>query len=148
MVTVPELLYTLLALGGIKCKDLPSLYVGRTVLGVEHHIKIETMGQLIKNFGVGMYQIFVTHPEISGIDTKTFRIKTLSINIAYEGKGKWSEPFIRTEEEEITPEFADDFKKLAHERAKKVALKLKDAALVLYQFINIMEEPRKKFSAD
>lgn len=137
MVALPQVLYTILKLSGIKCKENPTLIAWKTQLGVERRIIIHSVEQLMKVFGPGLYQVYVKNPEVSGIDPETFKIKSLSITIAYEGKGKWGEPFIQTDEEEISPEYANNFNKLAKERSIKIALKIKDVIVTIIQLSKI-----------
>ena len=105
----------------------------KTQFGIERRIEIHTVNQFVKNFGTGLYQIYVTNPEISGIDPESFKVTSLSITIAYNDDGTWSEPNIQTWEEEISPEYKDNFDKLAQERALKIAGKIKDVLLLITQ---------------
>lgn len=137
VVSVPQVLYTILKLAGIRCKENPIMIAWKTQLAIERKIQINSVDQFIKNFGVGIYQIYVKNPEISGIDPETFKIKSLSITIAYEGDGVWSDPTIQTEEEEISPMYADNFNELAKERSLKVASKIKDVLITIVQLWDI-----------
>jgi len=133
LVSVPQVLYTILKLAGIECKENPSLIAWKTQLAIERQIEILTVEQFIKNFGPGLYQIYVKNPEITSIDPEAFKVKSLSITIAYQDDGGWGEPHIQTEEEEISPRYMDNFNELAQERAIKIANKVKDVFIIVAQ---------------
>ena len=103
----------------------------KTQLGIERKIEIYSVDQFLKNFGPGMYQIYVNNPEITGIDPEVFKIRSLSITIAYNDDGTWDEPNIQTWEEEISPDYTDDFDNLAQERSLRIADKIKDVLLLI-----------------
>ncbi len=132
IVSVPDVLYTILKVAGITCKENPSMIAWKTQLGIERKIEILSVDQFLKNFGPGMYQIYVNNPEITGIDPEVFKITSLSITIAFNDDGTWSDPNIQTWEEEISPEYTEeDYDKLAHERSLKIADKIKDVLLLI-----------------
>lgn len=136
LVTIPQLLYTILSLAGIRCNENPSLTVWKSQLGMERKLEIVSMEQFVKTFGEGVYQIYVKNPEISSIDPEPFKVKSLSITIAYEGDNVWSEPEMQTEEEEITPDYMHDFANKAFDRAGKITSKVKEGLLILSVLVN------------
>ena len=47
------------------------------------------------------------------------------------GDGKWSEPILQTDEEEVTPDYSGDFKAKAARRATRIAGKVQGTLTIL-----------------
>ena len=131
-----DVLAELLEYGGILSETPPVLYVWRAIAGIERRIEVKTFEEFLNIFGLGTYQIYVANPNIDGIDPEKFTVNSFSVIISYLGDGKWSTPRIQTDEEEITPEYAENFKVTAMERAKKMAKKGEGALTILSLFLD------------
>ena len=94
-------------------------------------IEIKTLEEFLSLFGVGTYQVYIENPEIDYIDSKRFKVNSLSIVTRYLGDGKWSEPVIQTDEEEVTRDFSRDFKAKATRRAARIAGKVQGTLTIL-----------------
>ena len=127
---VSDVIAMLLENGGIRSKAPPVLYLWRESGRVVRRIEIKTLEEFFSLFGVGTYQVYIEKPEIEYIDRRKFRVNSLSIVASYLGNGKWSEPMLQTDEEEITEDYRD-FKAVAKRRAVKISKKLQGALTVL-----------------
>ena len=130
-VLVGDIVAALLENGGIRSTTLPVLYLWKDSGRVVRRIEIKTLEEFLSLFGVGTYQVYIENPEIDYVDSKRFRVNSLSIVTRYQGDGKWSEPVIQTDEEEVTRDFSRDFKAKATRRAARIAGKVQGTLTIL-----------------
>src|SRR5438132_14249545 len=109
-VLVGRIVAALLENGGIRSTTSPVHYLWKDSGRVVRRIEIKTLEEFLSLFGEGTYQVYIENPEIDYVDSKRFRVNSLSIVTRYQGDGKWSEPVIQTEAEEVAAAFSGDFK--------------------------------------
>ena len=130
-VLVGDIVAALLENGGIRPTTRPVLYLWKDSGRVVRRIEIKTLEEFLSLFGEGTYQVYIENPEIDYVDSKRFRVNSLSIVTRYQGDGKWSEPVIQTDEEEVTRDFSRDFKAKATRRAARIAGKVQGTLTIL-----------------
>jgi hypothetical protein len=130
-ILVGDILAELLEYGGISSTTPPALYIWRNERGVERRIEIKTFEQFLTLFGIGTYQIYIADPVVDNIDPEKFTLNSLSITLSYLGDSNWTEPRIQTDEEEITPDYAQDFNAKVKGRAQKIAKKGQGALTII-----------------
>jgi|SRR6267143_109916 len=130
-VLVSDIVAALLENGGIRCTTPPSLYLWRDSGRVVRRIEIKTLEEFLSLFGVGTYQVYIENPDIDYVDSKKFKVNSLSIVTSYLGDGKWSEPKLQTDEEEVTRDYSRDFKAKAIRRAERIAGKVQGTLTIL-----------------
>jgi len=130
-VLVSDIVAALLENGGITSRTPPVLYLWKDSGRVVRRIEIKTLEEFLSLFGVGTYQVYIENPDIAYVDSKRFRVNSLSIVTRYLGDGKWSEPILQTDEEEVTPDYSGDFKAKAARRATRIAGKVQGTLTIL-----------------
>ena len=129
---VSEILALLLENGGIRCTTPPVLYMWEDSGKVARKIEIKTLPEFLSLFGNRTtYQVYVERPSIGYLDRGRFAVKSLSIVTTYRGGGKWSEPRIQTEEEEITRDYSRRFREKAGRRAVTIGKRVQSVLTVL-----------------
>jgi hypothetical protein len=130
-VLVSDIVAALLENGGIRSTTPPVLYLWKDSGRVVRRIEIKTLEEFLSLFGVGTYQVYIENPDIDHVDSKKFRVNSLSIVTSYTGDGKWSEPILQTDEEEVTPDYSRDFKAKATRRAARIAGRVQGTLTIL-----------------
>ena len=130
-VLVSDIVAALLENGGITSRTSPVLYLWKDSGRVVRRIEIKTLEEFLSLFGVGTYQVYIENPDIAYVDSKRFRVNSLSIVTRYLGDGKWSEPILQTDEEEVTRDYSGDFKAKAARRATRIAGKVQGTLSIL-----------------
>lgn len=128
---VSDIVAALLENGGIRSRTPPVLYLWRDTGRVVRRIEIKTLEEFLSVFGVGTYQVYIENPDIDYVDSEKFRVNSLSIVTSYMGDGKWSEPILQTDEEEVTRDYSRDFKAKATRRAERIAGKVQGTLTIL-----------------
>ncbi len=130
-VLVSDIVAALLENGGIGSATPPSLYLWRDSGRVVRRIEIKTLEEFLIVFGVGTYQVYIENPHIDYVDSRKFKVNSLSIVTSYLGDGKWSEPILQTDEEEVTRDYSRDFKEKAKRRAARIAGQVQGTLTIL-----------------
>jgi hypothetical protein len=137
------IMYELLEYGGIICgEEVTRLYLWRVQGDVPVRKEITTLEELLTTFGPGTYQIEVNDPTIEGIDPESYMLGVFIVEINYLPSGKWSDPRIHTETEDLPPDYVKDGAidvERVEKRTRRLAKKVEGAMTLLSIFADFYQ---------